>query len=163
MQFSFTIIFQNIFIIPVYLLIYCCNPFQRSASQCLKGDPIRRTISNGFERKAITTDPCQKEEYIDTKHPDDQELKPIMSSKHTLDDNNTPEGNEETVTIRTPTMKHDSIRLRKSKEMSCYMLLSIVLLFILTHSFRLAIKIYEILMPNGITSENYDRCFTVGR
>jgi hypothetical protein len=135
--------------------------FQRSTYQGLKGAPIKRTVSNGYDPKAITTNPCQGEEYIDTKPCDDQELKPMMSSKNSLEDKFIQEKKEEM--IRSRKMKHDSIRLRKSKEMSCYMLLSIVLLFILTHSFRLAFKIYEILMPNGITSENYERCFTVGR
>ena len=51
----------------------------------------------------------------------------------------------------------------KSKEKRCSMLVSIVLLFILTHSFRLAIKIYEVLLPNSNTSRNYDRCYIIGR
>ena len=53
--------------------------------------------------------------------------------------------------------------LPEYKEKSCYTLLAIVLLFLLTHSFRLALKMYEFLMPNGNTLENYERCYTLGR
>ena len=50
-----------------------------------------------------------------------------------------------------------------AKENTCLVLLTIVLLFVLTHSFRLALKIYEILLPGGNTSKHYEQCFSVGR
>ena len=53
--------------------------------------------------------------------------------------------------------------LFQSKENSCAMLIAIVLLFITTHSFRLAIKVFEAVMPNMNTVENYVRCFMLGR
>ena len=59
--------------------------------------------------------------------------------------------------------KHNLVTTVKSKEKSCSMLLSIVLLFTLTQSFRLAIKIYEVSIPNSNTSENFDRCSMIGR
>ena len=49
----------------------------------------------------------------------------------------------------------------KYKEKSCSMLLTIVFLFVLTHSFRLAFKFYEILIPN--TAEQFERCLRINR
>ena len=49
----------------------------------------------------------------------------------------------------------------KYKEKSCSMLLAIVFLFVLTHSFRLAFKFYEILIPN--TAEQFERCLRINR
>ena len=48
-------------------------------------------------------------------------------------------------------------------EKSSLILVAIVLLFILTHSYRLALKVYEVLMPQGNTFENFKRCFSIGR
>ena len=56
-----------------------------------------------------------------------------------------------------------STSVRESREKSCAILVPIVSLFIITHSFRLAFKVYEALMPNTSTSDNYDRCFMIGR
>ena len=53
--------------------------------------------------------------------------------------------------------------VRESREKSCAILVPIVSLFIITHSFRLAFKVYEAIMPNTSTSDNYDRCFKIGR
>ena len=53
--------------------------------------------------------------------------------------------------------------VHESKEKTYYMLLAIVLLFILTHSFRLAVKVYEIVMPNANTHENFEACYIIGR
>ena len=50
-----------------------------------------------------------------------------------------------------------------TKENTELVLLAIVLLFILTHSFRLAIKIYEVILPNGNTSEHFEECYSLGR
>ena len=50
-----------------------------------------------------------------------------------------------------------------AKENTELVLLSIVLLFILTHSFRLAIKIYEVILPNSNTSEHFEECYSLGR
>ena len=48
-------------------------------------------------------------------------------------------------------------------EKSSLILVAIVVLFILTHSYRLALKVYEVLMPQGNTFENFKRCFSLGR
>ena len=54
-----------------------------------------------------------------------------------------------------------SCHQEKYKEKSCSMLLAIVFLFVLTHSFRLAFKFYEVLIPN--TAEHFERCHRVNR
>ena len=48
-------------------------------------------------------------------------------------------------------------------EKSSLILVAIVLVFLLNHSFRLALKVYEALMPEENTYENYKRCFSLGR
>ena len=50
-----------------------------------------------------------------------------------------------------------------TKENTRLVLLAIVILFILTHSFRLAFKIYEVLLPRGNTKEHFIHCFNLGR
>ena len=50
-----------------------------------------------------------------------------------------------------------------TKENTRLVLLAIVILFILTHSFRLAFKIYEALLPRGNTKEHFIHCFNLGR
>ena len=59
------------------------------------------------------------------------------------------------------TNRKGSCHQRKYKEKSCSMLLAIVFLFVLTHSFRLAFKFYEVLIPN--TAEQFERCLRVNR
>ena len=44
-----------------------------------------------------------------------------------------------------------------------FVLLAIVVLFILTHSFRLAFRIYEILLPRGNTADHFEQCYRLGR
>ena len=121
---------------------------------------MRRAMSTGFVNK---TNLCQREERVGANPSDNQELKRMISSKLRFKRRNTQVEKDDMVPIQISRRKDDSIRLRKSKEMSSYMLLSIVLLFILTHSFRLAFRIYEIVMPNGNTSENFVRCYNIGR
>ena len=48
-------------------------------------------------------------------------------------------------------------------EKSSLILVSIVVLFITTHSYRIALKMYEVLMPQRNTKENFLRCISVGR
>ena len=124
---------------------------------------MQRDIRNVLDSKNTPKNHCLRDGNIDTKCSDDLELKPMIHSKQSLDFKNDRQGNAEMVSMHKILTTNDSTCIRKSKEMSCYMLLSIVLLFILTHSFRLAFKIYETLVPNSITSENYDRCYAMGR
>ena len=48
-------------------------------------------------------------------------------------------------------------------EKSTIILVAIVVLFIITHSFRLSLKMYEVLIPHGNTLESFERCLSVGR
>ena len=150
-------------IVPVCPSIYLFVVFQRSERQRSNLAPVPRTDSNGFKTNDVTTNHCQREEGIEAEPSDNIELKPMIISPQSLEYKRINGGELGITIIQKMKSKVDLIRLRKSKEASCYMLLSIVLLFILTHSFRLAFKIYEILIPNGITYENYDRCYTMGR
>ena len=53
--------------------------------------------------------------------------------------------------------------LQLPTEKSTLILVSIVLLFIITHSYRLALKMYEVLMPQGNTFESFKKCQSIGR
>ena len=48
-------------------------------------------------------------------------------------------------------------------EKSSLILIAIVLLFTLTHCYRLALKAYEVFMPHGNTYKNFKRCLSFGR
>ena len=50
-------------------------------------------------------------------------------------------------------------KLNVRLDRSAMLLTSIVILFILTHSYRMALKSYEILSPNTHTIENFNICF----
>ena len=50
-----------------------------------------------------------------------------------------------------------------SNENTRIVLLAIVFLFILSHSFRLAFKMYEILLPRGNTADHFEQCYRLGR
>ena len=48
-------------------------------------------------------------------------------------------------------------------EKSSMILVTIVLLFIVTHSYRLALKLYEVSNPDKNTYENFQKCYAIGR
>ena len=50
-----------------------------------------------------------------------------------------------------------------SKENTRVVLLAIVLLFILTNSFRIAFKMYDIVLPKGNTADHFEQCYRLGR
>ena len=52
---------------------------------------------------------------------------------------------------------------QKRAEKSSIILVVIVVLFILTQSYRLALKAYEVLLPESYGIENFKRCFGMGR
>ena len=57
----------------------------------------------------------------------------------------------------------NSCRKKITTEKTSFILIAIVVLFLLTHSYRLAIKFYEALMPQSNTADNFDICFSLGR
>ena len=42
-------------------------------------------------------------------------------------------------------------------------LITIVLLFVLTHSYRLSLRVYETMMPDTVTDDNFKTCLLLGR
>lgn len=56
-------------------------------------------------------------------------------------------------------MAPQSSKLNVRLDRSAMILASIVILFILTHSYRMALKSYEILSPNAHTIEKFNICF----
>ena len=62
--------------------------------------------------------------------------------------------------------KRNSIQINDAQvaaEKSSLILVTIVLLFIVTHSYRLALKLYEVLNPDKNTYENFQKCYSIGR
>ena len=57
----------------------------------------------------------------------------------------------------------NSCRKKITTEKTSFILIAIVVLFLLTHSYRLAIKFYEALMPQSNTADSFDICFSLGR
>ena len=56
-----------------------------------------------------------------------------------------------------------SSRLKVRTERSAMILGSIVVLFILTHCYRMALKIYELSSPNAHTIEKFKDCYSIKR
>ena len=103
-----------------------------------------------------------------------------QSDKHAL---HTCLGSSSKMTPSSDTMKHEIIRkkfsppsnfhdakalklnkLKVRTEGSAMVLASIILLFLIAHSFRLAFKIYEInLANNALTIEKFKICFALKR
>jgi hypothetical protein len=56
-----------------------------------------------------------------------------------------------------------STKLRVRTDRSAMVLVSIVILFVLTHSYRIALKVYEVASPNAHTIEKFKICFALKR
>ena len=59
--------------------------------------------------------------------------------------------------------KHSPSRFKVRTERSAKILGSIVVLFILTHCYRMALKIYELSSPNAHTIEGFQTCYSLKR
>ena len=57
----------------------------------------------------------------------------------------------------------EPLKLKMRVDKSAKVLVSIVILFIVTHSYRLALKIYEVSSPNTSTMESFTICFALKR
>ena len=55
------------------------------------------------------------------------------------------------------------VKLKMRVDKSAKVLVSIVILFIVTHSYRLALKMYEVSSPNTNTMESFTICFALKR
>ena len=119
---------------------------------------MRRTKSEGHLHHNIKR---TKKEVIATHSSFSATKQCKISWQSTL--NSTKQNSEKTnlLRIEAQTRRKGSCHQEKYKEKSCSMLLAIVFLFVLTHSFRLAFKFYEVLIPN--TAEQFERCLRVNR
>ena len=59
--------------------------------------------------------------------------------------------------------KHSPSRFKVRTERSAKILGSIVVLFILTHCYRMALKIFELSSPNAHTIEGFQTCYSQKR
>ena len=59
--------------------------------------------------------------------------------------------------FQTENLSSSKLKIRLDR--SAMLLASIVVLFILTHSYRIALKTYEITAPNSNTNEKFNACF----
>ena len=59
--------------------------------------------------------------------------------------------------------KLSSTRLKVRTDRSAVVLVSIVILFMITHCYRLALKVYEVASPNRQTMESFQKCYALGR
>ena len=91
----------------------------------------------------------------------------IVKNKYPPYKNKTLEEEEATRMINSRKVYLEKKILNKieppSKENTLLVLLAIVFLFILTHAFRLAFKMYEILLPRGNTADHFEQCYRLGR
>ena len=65
--------------------------------------------------------------------------------------------------INYPSRKIKSTKQQFTTEKTTLILIAIVALFVMTHSFRLALRVNETVMPKAATKENFLRCLKVGR
>ena len=56
-----------------------------------------------------------------------------------------------------------SQKLKVRTDRSAVVLVSIVILFLITHCYRLALKVYEVASPNAQTMETFKICFNLKR
>ena len=55
------------------------------------------------------------------------------------------------------------MKLKVRTEKSVIVFALIVTLFLLTHSYRMALKVYEVAMPNSFSVETFELCFSLKR
>ena len=66
----------------------------------------------------------------------------------------------------TSSLSHKQLQMSRLKvrtEKSAIILGLIVVLFIFTHCYRIALKIYEVALPNSNTTEHFQVCFALKR
>ena len=56
-----------------------------------------------------------------------------------------------------------SKKLKVRSDRSAAILVSIVIMFLITHCYRLAVKVYEVASPNAQTIETFQACFNLKR
>ena len=56
-----------------------------------------------------------------------------------------------------------STKLKVRTEKSAVVFALVVILFLLTHSYRMALKVYEVALPNSFSIERFKMCFSLKR
>ena len=56
-----------------------------------------------------------------------------------------------------------STKLKVRTEKSAIVFALMVILFLLTHSYRMALKVYEVALPNSFSVETFKMCFSLKR
>ena len=56
-----------------------------------------------------------------------------------------------------------STKLKVRTEKSAVVFALVVILFLLTHSFRMALKVYEVALPNSFSIDRFKMCFSLKR
>jgi hypothetical protein len=64
---------------------------------------------------------------------------------------------------QSPDHNAGTFHFRKRREKSTVILVAIVFLFMVCHSYRLALKIYEFAKPNANTMDSFNFCYSRGR
>ncbi len=59
--------------------------------------------------------------------------------------------------------EEDHLRIKKRREKSTIILVSIVLIFLLCHMFRFSLKAYEVTHPSQITAKHHSYCLMQGK
>ena len=69
--------------------------------------------------------------------------------------------------VRCPSSENRSIKqptkLKVRTEKSAVVFALVVILFLLTHSYRMALKVYEVALPNSFSIERFKMCFFLKR
>ena len=68
-----------------------------------------------------------------------------------------------TPAVISETIVPSSTKLKVRTDRSAMVLVTIVILFVLTHSYRIALKVYEVASPNAHTIEKFKICFALKR
>ena len=66
-----------------------------------------------------------------------------------------------TINTRKPTLSYVATvtRRRKPKEKSTIILVAIVLVFILCHTYRLTVEVYRLIYPDNILKDTFENCY----
>ena len=67
----------------------------------------------------------------------------------------------DSVRLRPSSSSHRFVRRRREK--STIILVSIVVIFLVCHTYRLSLRLYEVAHPQNNTLEHFRRCRTLGR
>ncbi|XP_059098542.1 uncharacterized protein LOC131892724 [Tigriopus californicus] len=91
---------------------------------------------------------------VETEH--QEFLRPNPNNRLTVTHNKSP-------SFRSTNAMGDCAEMRRRREKSTVILVTIVLLFCGCHSYRLALKVYEFLNPNRHVMTSFNHCYQLGK